>query len=277
MKFNEDLASIHGYLCADGYVIRNPKSQEHKYYHIGLRNTNSVLLKDFQKKFKRFFGIVPIIKKDGRAKVQNKNIYKKLTESYNYYSDKWSIPKLPKKLAGAWLRSYFDCDGWVTVTKGKDRKIGLESINSSGLLQIKDILYKKFRITSTVKKKKNRNICRMYICGKDDLIKFSKNIGFLHPKKKAKLQEAINSYKNYVWSIPKTKKALFSFIREKGKERRERGQIRFYSIIRKNLINLNKALRSFNVESRVSKRFTNGYGSHFYTLSLRIKEVNKFK
>lgn len=277
MKFDEDLASIHGYLCADGYVITNPKSQKHKYYYIGLRNTNTTLLKDFQKRFRRFFGIVPIITNEGRAKVQNKKIYEKLTEKYSYYSGEWSIPRLPKNLLGAWLCSYFDCDGWVVVRKAKDRRIGLDSINLSGLLEIKDVLFKKFRITSTVKKKKNRNIWCLNICGKDDLVRFSKNIGFLHPEKKAKLEKAINSYVNYTWSIPKTKKALFNFVLEKGNERKKRGQIRFYSIIKKNLINFKKALYFYKVKSRVSKRFTNGYGCHFYTLSIRITELDKLR
>ncbi len=61
MKFDQNLAAIHGYLCGDGYVIKNPNTQKHKYYHIGLRNTNDVLLKDFQQKFKAVFNIEPRI------------------------------------------------------------------------------------------------------------------------------------------------------------------------------------------------------------------------
>ena len=74
MKFDTDLASVHGYLCADGYVIKNPETQKHKYYHIGLRNTNNILLEDFQKKFKKKFNIKPIITNEGRCKIQSKNI-----------------------------------------------------------------------------------------------------------------------------------------------------------------------------------------------------------
>ena len=81
MKFNEDLTAIHAYLCADGYVIRNPTTQSHKYYYIGLRNTNLTLLMDSQERFYRFFGVKPIITKDGRARIQNKEIYQKLTKN----------------------------------------------------------------------------------------------------------------------------------------------------------------------------------------------------
>ena len=55
MKFDKNLAAIHAYLCSDGYVIKNPRTQKHKYYYIGFRNTNLILLKDFQKKFNDYF------------------------------------------------------------------------------------------------------------------------------------------------------------------------------------------------------------------------------
>ena len=74
MNFNKNLAAVHGYLCADGYVIRNPPNQRHKYYYIGFRNTNKILLKDFQAKFQAFFGLKPIITNEGRCKIQNKDI-----------------------------------------------------------------------------------------------------------------------------------------------------------------------------------------------------------
>ena len=96
MKFTNNLAAIHGYLCGDGYVIRNPLTQSHKYYHIGFRNTNMVLLRDFQSKFFSEFGIKPIITNDGRCKIQNKKIYYILTKDFSYYSYEWELPKLSK-------------------------------------------------------------------------------------------------------------------------------------------------------------------------------------
>lgn len=48
MEFNKNLSIIHGYLYGDGYVCTNLPHQKHKYYSIGLRNQNYVLLKDFQ-------------------------------------------------------------------------------------------------------------------------------------------------------------------------------------------------------------------------------------
>ena len=89
MKFDKDLASIHAYLCSDGYVVKNPETQKHKYYYIGLRNTNNVLLEDFQRKFHEKFGVKPIITNEGRCKIQSKEIYNILTKKITYYSDRW--------------------------------------------------------------------------------------------------------------------------------------------------------------------------------------------
>ena len=63
LKFNKDLAAVHAYLCADGYVIRNPKGKS-KYYYIGFRNMNTFLLDDFERRFFNYFKIKPRRMKD---------------------------------------------------------------------------------------------------------------------------------------------------------------------------------------------------------------------
>lgn len=196
MKFNDDFASIHAYLCADGYVIRNPETQKHKYYYIGLRNTNLKILKDFQFKFNRTFGIMPIITKEkDRCKIQNKKIFFQLTKHFSFYSHEWTLPKLDKQELRSWLKSYFDCDGWVEFKKSKNHRIiGLESVNLKGLEQIKFTLLKNFEINSNIRPRKGRNIWRLTICGKDDLEKFKNEINFFHPNKRRKLLGALNSY-----------------------------------------------------------------------------------
>jgi len=198
MKLNEDFASVHAYLCADGYVIRNPKSQTHKYYRIGLRNKNQKILEDFQHKFKKVFGIKPTITKDkDRCKIESKEIFFKLTEKASFYSNEWTLPKLSKNELKSWLRSYFDCDGWIEFKKSKYvRTIGLESVNKNGLEQIQFALFKIFKIKSSVRPRKRRNIWRLTICGKDDLKHFQNEINFFHPEKRKRLLNALNSYQN---------------------------------------------------------------------------------
>ncbi|MBL7117841.1 MAG: hypothetical protein ISS94_03550 [Candidatus Syntrophoarchaeum sp.] len=278
MKFSSELASIHAYLCADGYVIRNPESQKHKYYYIGLRNTNEVLLKDFQNKFKVVFGLTPIITKDGRCKIQNKTIFFQLTENFSYYSGEWKIPKLSKEELKCWLRSFFDCESWIQVQKAKSRAIGVESINGKGLRQIKDVLQKEFEIhTSDVKKRKNRSVWYIHICGKDDLLRFKDNIGFLHPKKKARLQEALDSYETYEWTIPEEKEKLIKFINKRGRIRKDTKEIRFFSILKKNLIELKNKLIKYDINAKVYGPWKNNRGRIYYCLTIKQSELIKLK
>lgn len=276
MKFNQDLASIHAYLCADGYVIRNPKTQKHKYYLIGLRNSNNILLKDFQNKFKKVFGLKPVIT-EGRCSIHNKNIFFQLTKDFSYYSDKWRIPQLSLDELRYWLRSYFDCDGWVEVQKGKSRLVGLESINKNGLEQIKNSLLKFGIKASDVKKRKNRNIWYIYICGKDNLLKFKENIGFLHPDKKRRLTEAIESYETYKWTVPKKKEELIEFINKHGKPRIDTKEVRFFSILKDNLIKLKNELNKYNIAAKIYGPWKNGHGTKFYCLIFNQKELTKLR
>lgn len=195
MKFDTNLSTIHGYLCGDGYVIKNPKTQVHKYYYIGFRNTNKTLLKDFQKKFTNVFRIKPIITIDkDRCKIQNKKIYYILTKDFSYYSQEWDMPTLKKDNLKHWLRAFFDCEAWVENQPAKSRLIGLECSNQKGIKEIQQSL-EKLNMRSQIKKRKNRKIWRLTICGKENLRIFYKEVGFLHPEKYKKLRDAINSYK----------------------------------------------------------------------------------
>ena len=225
MKFNKNLAAIHGYLCGDGYVIKNPQHQQHKYYHIGLRNTDSTLLTDFQKRFKEVFGLKPHIV-DGRCRIQNKDIYNILTKDYSYYSYEWKLPQLSKENLRYWLMAFFDCEGWVENQPAKSRIIGLECCNRKGIFSIQKEL-NRFGIDSKVSKKKGRTIWRLTICGLNNLKRYNAQIGFLHPDKAKKLKEALSSYKNYNWTIPKTRTQLFYFIRTQGREQKFRNEILF--------------------------------------------------
>ena len=197
MRFNKNLATVHAYLCADGYVIRNPKTQNHKYYHTGFRNTNLILLKDFQEKFQNYFKIKPRLVEGERCIVQSKKTFQKLTENYSYYSYHWKMPGLSKLHSKFWLRAFFDCEAWVECQKGKSRTIRLECVNFNGIKSIQNALLR-FNVESKIKTRlrKERTIYRMNICGLDDLKKFQTHIGFHHPNKKIKLDNAIYSYKS---------------------------------------------------------------------------------
>ncbi len=257
LELHPDFAAIHGYLCGDGYVIMNPKSQKHKYYVIGFRNQNQTLLKDFQKRFRMIFGVSPKIRKDGRCVVNSKKIFYEISKEDSFYSDSWKLPKSSSKNMRFWLRSFFDCEAWVELDGRKNRRIGLDSINRKELLNIRGLL-SSFGIESRIRENKDRKTSRLQIFGKKNLIRFEKEIGFLHPEKKKKLGNVIKSYPEYEWHFPKENKDLIVFIEKTMRERARKKKpyyIRITSVLEKNLLELSSFLFNFfKIESSIYRR-----------------------
>ena len=91
-----------------------------------------------QKRFRKYFGINPIIGKDGRCFKSSKKIHEELFNEFgSFRSREWKIIKLNKKVIKLWLRAFFDCEGWVFCKTHQNRHIGLDSINEEGLDQIR--------------------------------------------------------------------------------------------------------------------------------------------
>lgn len=259
---NSDLASLHAYLCADGYVVKG-KNPKHKYYPIGLRNINLVLLKDFQKKFKNVFNLKPHIYRNERCRIGSKEICNTLQTSFgSFYSKDWRLPNISKEQLKCWLRSYFDCEAWVFNKERQNRHIGLDSTNKVGLSQIQKAL-SKFNIQSQIKKIRNRTISRLMIYGKFNLISFQKEINFLHPTKKQKLEQAINSYIDYNWKISK------NLIKQKTKIKKP-FLIRITSKLKENLIQTQEFLKNYKIESKIYEG-KNGLGTIYYSLMIYKK------
>jgi hypothetical protein len=276
---NEDLAAIHAYLCSDGYVSGPGPGAKHKHYHIGLRNTSLVLLEDFQQKFSHVFKKEPIISKcKDRCKIGDKEIFCWLTENFgSFHSDKWTLPDcfMAKELLAPWLRAFFGCEGWVEVAARKSRTIGAVSINAVELEKISRCLKEKFSITSGFHLRKGRNIASLTICGRDDLLKFKDAIGFLHPSKKKKLEEAMASFIDYNWRFPEDKPALKRFVLKilRKKINCMRSRIRICSNKRENLLRLADALALlFSIDSKVSSERFNGVGTGYFELTIQKKE-----
>jgi len=278
MKLDKNLASIHAYLCADGYVIKNPENQTHKkYYRIGFRNTNLSLLKDFQYNFEKVFKVKPRLIEGERCELGSKEIYEKLTKEFgSFYSAEWKIPKLNKKLNKIWLRSFFDCEAWVFCKSHQNRHIGLDSINEEGINEIIRIL-NDIGIKTIKKINKKRQMFRIFIYGKDNLEKFKDKIGFLHPDKKEKLEKAINDYMDYLWKFPEEnlKNFTIKILKEKARIKKP-SYIRIISKEESNLLRLKENLINlFEINSLVYKR-TNGLGTIYYEININRKEdINK--
>lgn len=273
MEFDENLSAVHAYLCADGYVVTSDKL---KYYRIGLRNTNLILLRDFQDRFEKVFGIKPVIRKDGRCEKCSKEIYEKLTREFgSFYSWEWKMPNLDKKLVKIWLRTYFDCEGWVFCKKHQNRHIGVDCVNENGISQVEKAL-NMLDIKTIRKYNKKRKIHRILIYEKNNLEKFAKHIGFLHPAKDIKLKEVLKDFVVYEWDFPNEESELIEYIsdllRQRARIRKSSNSVRIISNRETNLLKLQKELkRIFNIDSRLNKNI-NGLGNVYFELSINRKD-----
>ena len=275
MKFDENLAAVHAYLCADGYVIRNPETQKLKYYRIGFRNKNLILLKNFQKKFERVFRVKPHLHEGERCALGSKSIYYQLTDNFgSFYSWHWKMPELNNKLTKIWLRAYFDCEGWVTIETRQNRNIGLDCVNKKGLEQIKNAL-KIIGINSKLKFRNKKNIYRLYIFGKKNIIKFKQEIGFLNSKKAEKLNRAIADYVDYFWNFPNNENECKKFIQNLIKEKIRIRKPYYTRIISKekiNLLRLQELLKKFYGINSLINKCINGLGTIYYEFNINKKE-----
>jgi len=266
MKNSSDFAALHAYLCADGYVCRNPPSQKQVYYRLGLRNTNETLLLDFQNKFEKFFGKKPHISKPiDRCEICSKDIYFYIINKYgSFKSREWNVlTDMDKERAKLWLRAFFDCESWIWVRKAKNRAIGVDSVNHKGLKQVAELLKEHFEINTSIRPRSNRDTATLCIYGKDQLIKFEEEIGFLHPFKKSRLREAIETYVTYEWDFSNGIKSIIynkAVIRSKY-------VVYFNSIIKKNLKTVKNELTKYSIRSNLLDA-VNGQGRKYYILNV---------
>jgi hypothetical protein len=159
-----------------------------------------------------------------------------------------------------------------------NRRISLDSINHKGIKTIKKNLYDYFKINSIIRKRKNREVFRLHIFGKENLIKFQKQIGFLHPLKKEKLRKVIDSYPDYKWGFPREKKKLKKFansLMERRSKVKKPYIIRINSIHKRNLTTLSNILFNlYQIESKIYER-KNNHGTKYYELTIHKKSSVK--
>lgn len=279
MKWDGNFAAVHAYLCADGYVGKNSQNSKKRVYRITFTNTNLTLLKDFQKRFKEYFGIKPHLYEGKSCQIESKKIHEKITKEFgSFYSWEWIAPSLNKNLSKIWLRAYFDCDGWVICKSHQNRQIGAECVNQKGIKQVQNML-KTLKIDSKIKKRSTRNIFSLKIYGKENILRFKEAIGFLHPMKKEKLKEATEDFVNYYWKFPEDNKKWKIFIKnviqERGRVKKGNKIVRIISNKKENLSILSDKLKElFDVESRLNK-MVNGIGTFYYELSINKREEIK--
>jgi len=112
------------------------------------------------------------------------------------------------------------------------------------------------------------------ICGLENIKRFNRKMGFLHPDKSKRLEEAINSYVSYEWKIPETREELSKFIAQKGRLSKPRKEIRFLSIRKNNLSRFKKALKMLGIKSSIFGPWKSNTCSKYYCLIIKIEEVS---
>ncbi|MBW2995043.1 hypothetical protein KY312_01720, partial [Candidatus Woesearchaeota archaeon] len=129
-----------------------------------------------------------------------------------------------------------------------------------------------FNINALFKKLNKRNIFRLLIYGKDNLIKFQRTINFLHPEKQKKLGDAIDSYVNYKWTFPERQKDLKKFVLKLFESKISNDRIVITSINKNNLIILKNHLKNiFKINSKL-------YFCKSYELNIQSRaEIQKLR
>jgi DNA replicative helicase MCM subunit Mcm2 (Cdc46/Mcm family) len=213
---DEELASIFGYVIADGWVQKNK---------IGfIINKDEIdILPKITDAFEKCFG-VPI----------NSYEHKKASPKITYYEiDRIHLAKLLSFLnekrvpnfilqsrdivVSSFLRWLYEGDGCV-FSKGRGRtSISLKS-NNIELLRDVQILLLRFGIHARILWEKKKRIVKikgreitsnpngsLMIRRSESIIKFSQNIGFVSQKKRSKLERAVQYAKSHIHRIHKTR------------------------------------------------------------------------
>ena len=206
MNKKDLLVKIHAYVASDGGIyprkckdfhggkIRIRRKLRTKFYNI-----EPFLIQDFLKTIKRLYPGIKSIKyypKRNEIDVDNNKISKEILNLGKIGSRVWEVPKKLNRLQKIiWVRSFVDGEGSVG-NFNYHRYVVVDSINGKSLKEVSLIL-----TSLGIENKFYRFVFRGYvfyrikISKKENLVRFHKIIGFNHPKRQKKLEEAIKAYK----------------------------------------------------------------------------------
>ena len=200
-KLSENLAYILGALCAEGSISEDK---------IEFCNSDLNWISEFEKKWKIVFPDSTLHKFNRKPSSYGKKFYQRLECHCKHTlefirnigllaakSYKKDIPSLilqsPKKVVSSFLKSYFEGDGCITSSR---KMVELSCCSKSSLLlKNLQILLLRFGIDSFLRFDKYKNINKLYLRGKKNILRFYKNINFLSERKIKKLEFILLNYK----------------------------------------------------------------------------------
>lgn len=198
---NTNLSFILGLLIAEGFIGKNK---------LEFCNTNEDLVKEFEDKWKLTFPDSRLHKFKRKPSSYGKKEYYKLECHCRYTleflgniglsnvkSKDKTIPPLilksPKDVVSELLRSYFEGDGSISYSR---KMIELSCCSMSDrLIKELQILLLRFGIDTFRRYDKYKNINKLYLRGKRNVLRFYKEINFISKIKKQKLEAVILNYK----------------------------------------------------------------------------------
>ncbi|MBW6442197.1 hypothetical protein K0A97_00225 [Patescibacteria group bacterium] len=196
-KKNDLLCKVIGYYLS---TICNPIK---KGIETPFCNNDLKIIEDYKQSLERYFKIDSVINKEGglySLKISSKeslrkinDLSKKLSKNYNEQKIPEEIVQLPPENLRNLLRAIYDGGGSLIKSKKEGYKICLISSNKELEKQLA-LLLLRFGIQSSISK--NKKYWELHISGKENLLKFEKEIGFSSITKKKILEEYLKLNKN---------------------------------------------------------------------------------
>jgi intein/homing endonuclease len=201
-RFTPDLLYILGLICSDGYL-------ENKTHIVGFTNKEEILIREFKKRYRRlFFGrkISEFSNSQGIISLMTANpILSLLGKRLQIKSNPKELIKLPEKLISAFLRGFFDGDGYCGVVKTKhsfDARIILSTIEEKLAKRLRQMLQ---RIGIACFQDSREDRFDLIISSKEDIERFLNNVSSNHPLQKRRMKEI-----KKLWKTRKQRGKFFS-------------------------------------------------------------------
>ncbi len=190
-----------GYHLSDGGYELNRGTKS----GINFWNSNPLLMEDYITLTKNLFGVNPHIQESEKRKVARilsmnlVEFLRGIDPSLLMDGKKKRIPpaimKCRKEEISQLLRALFDGDGGVLLSPRNGARVRLTTENRELAEQVQELLCR-FGILATIFEE-SRNVYRVDITGQDNLNIFKQEIGFLSPKKQARLERYLRTEKAY--------------------------------------------------------------------------------
>jgi pyruvate/2-oxoacid:ferredoxin oxidoreductase beta subunit/intein/homing endonuclease len=201
-KFTPDLLYLLGLITSDGYL-------GDKDYVVGFTNKEEVLIKEFKKRYRKLFsgrkisefkdkqGIIGLIIANPILSLLGKNLQIK--------SNPKTLIGLPQELICAYLRGFFDGDGYCGITKNRhscDAKVIFSTIEEKLAKRLRQMLQ---RIGIACFQDSRENRFDLIISSKEDIERFIDKVSTRHPLQKKRMGEI-----KKLWKTRKQRGRFFS-------------------------------------------------------------------